>query len=240
MTSKSTPINNTNCSVYGCHSKKSKDKNIHFHFFPKKGDIRVKIKNRFGVEEEVDRRKAWEKILLMGKSVTKYMRVCSKHFKSEDYCANGVSLLKPKLRRLAVPSMNLPKKYSPNKKRLEEANRREARLRRRQKVRKNLTTLNDMPLCKQLSEDIGGKIPVEGDVNEPKPRLYEELTEDEKVPRRDTIMVDKGFLIDEECNKHFIKIIRPHFLRNKKQFSEKEAKENVSISKARVHIERVV
>lgn len=58
-------------------------------------------------------------------------------------------------------------------------------------------------------------------------------------PKRDSIMVDKGFLIDEICNEHFIKLIRPSFLKKKKQFSESESKENVLISKARVHIERV-
>lgn len=58
-------------------------------------------------------------------------------------------------------------------------------------------------------------------------------------PNQDSIMVDKGFLIDQLCNEHFIKLIRPHFLRNKKQFTENESKENVLISKARVHIERV-
>lgn len=58
-------------------------------------------------------------------------------------------------------------------------------------------------------------------------------------PRRDSIMVDKGFLIDQICNEHFIKLIRPSFLKKKKQFSEIESKENVLISKARVHIERV-
>ncbi|VEN58711.1 unnamed protein product [Callosobruchus maculatus] len=58
-------------------------------------------------------------------------------------------------------------------------------------------------------------------------------------PKRDYVMVDKGFLIDDICSKNFVKIIRPYFLRSKKQFSEAESRMNVSISKARVHIERV-
>nr|CAH7727257.1 unnamed protein product [Callosobruchus chinensis] len=37
----------------------------------------------------MDKRKAWEKVLLMGKAVTKFMKVCakSKHFKTTDYIA---------------------------------------------------------------------------------------------------------------------------------------------------------
>ncbi|KAJ8910757.1 hypothetical protein NQ315_009062 [Exocentrus adspersus] len=79
---------NTICCVYGCHSRKGKDRSIHFHAFPNKNSgIKVKIINAMDQEENIDKRKAWEKVLLMGKPVSKYMRVCSKHFTSEDYCA---------------------------------------------------------------------------------------------------------------------------------------------------------
>ncbi|KAJ8914720.1 hypothetical protein NQ315_017430 [Exocentrus adspersus] len=54
----------------------------------------------------------------------------------------------------------------------------------------------------------------------------------------DSIMVDKGFLIDEICENNFIKIIRPSFLRKKKQFTAEEAQFNKNISRARVHVER--
>lgn len=81
---------NTNCCVYGCHSRKMVDRSIHFHAFPDKNSgIRVKVVNAFGQEETVDKRKAWEKVLRMGKPVTKSMRVCSKHFSNDDYCAKG-------------------------------------------------------------------------------------------------------------------------------------------------------
>lgn len=70
--------------------------------------------------------------------------------------------------------------------------------------------------------------------------IFEQSKIIEKLERsKDSIMVDKGFLIDHICESHGIQIIRPVFLRNKKQFSEKEAKLNIEISKARVHIERV-
>lgn len=58
-------------------------------------------------------------------------------------------------------------------------------------------------------------------------------------PRKDSLMVDKGFLIEDICRDYFIKVIRPYFLKKKKQFSESESKKNILISKARVHIERV-
>lgn len=52
-------------------------------------------------------------------------------------------------------------------------------------------------------------------------------------------MVDKGFLIDSICNTNNIKIIRPPFLKNKRQFSKEEALLTKDIAKARVHIERI-
>lgn len=60
-----------------------------------------------------------------------------------------------------------------------------------------------------------------------------------KLETNDSIMVDKGFLIDELCRHHQIKIIRPHFLHKKKQFSPEEANTNIKISRARVHVERI-
>jgi hypothetical protein len=52
-------------------------------------------------------------------------------------------------------------------------------------------------------------------------------------------MVDKGFLIDTNCEEHGITLVRPPFLKNKTQFTENEALNNVSVARARVHVERV-
>ena len=78
---------NTNFCVYGCNSKMGSDlsKLIHFHRFPEYKSAKVIITNKFGMEELVDRRFAWDKFLLMGKPSAKHMRVCSKHFKPNDY-----------------------------------------------------------------------------------------------------------------------------------------------------------
>lgn len=54
-----------------------------------------------------------------------------------------------------------------------------------------------------------------------------------------SIMVDKGFAIDDICAENGIRIVRPPFLRNKSQFSEAEALSNRSIASARVHVERL-
>lgn len=55
---------------------------------------------------------------------------------------------------------------------------------------------------------------------------------------KDHVMVDKGFLIDAICESYGIKLIRPPFLRDKKQFSREEAILNAKIASARVHVER--
>lgn len=55
---------------------------------------------------------------------------------------------------------------------------------------------------------------------------------------KDSIMVDKGFLIDDICAVNKIKLIRPPFLRKKQQLSPEEAVLNQQIAAARVHIER--
>ena len=54
----------------------------------------------------------------------------------------------------------------------------------------------------------------------------------------DAIMVNRGFLIDEICDLNSWKLIRPPFLRDKKQFTKAEANETAKIASARVHIER--
>lgn len=59
-------------------------------------------------------------------------------------------------------------------------------------------------------------------------------------PHNDAIMVDKGFLIANECFESSIPLIMPPFLRKKKQFTQEEAELTVSIAAARVHVERTI
>lgn len=59
-------------------------------------------------------------------------------------------------------------------------------------------------------------------------------------PYIDSIMSDKGFHVEKECSERGINLIRPHFLRNKTQFSKSEAKKNDDVAKSRVHVERSI
>ena len=59
-------------------------------------------------------------------------------------------------------------------------------------------------------------------------------------PHIDAVMTDKGFLINEICDKSFIKLIRPPFLRSKKQFSQEEAISSQKTARVRVQIERTI
>lgn len=82
----------TFCCVYDCHSSARKRPELSFHLFPKKGSSFVYMKMKAGLRERVDRKIAWEKKLLMGKKVTPYMKVCSLHFKPEDFYPSGKQL----------------------------------------------------------------------------------------------------------------------------------------------------
>lgn len=56
----------------------------------------------------------------------------------------------------------------------------------------------------------------------------------------DGVMVDKGFLIDDECLQRKLKLIRPPFLHKKIRFSQEEARETATVAAARVHVERSI
>lgn len=62
----------------------------------------------------------------------------------------------------------------------------------------------------------------------------------DKVTPGDAIMVDKGFLINQECLDKGIELIRPVFASQNEQFSREDALKTVAISSARVHVERVI
>lgn len=63
----------------------------------------------------------------------------------------------------------------------------------------------------------------------------------DKINVGESVMTDKGFLIDDECRKKGVKLVRPPFLRAPlTQLSQMDATENVSIAAARVHVERAI
>lgn len=73
------------CCVYGCNSKANRAP-VSFHNFPKYNSCEVEITGKSGIVEKVDIRKIWEKNLRCGKTITKTMRVCSKHFEESAFC----------------------------------------------------------------------------------------------------------------------------------------------------------
>lgn len=63
----------------------------------------------------------------------------------------------------------------------------------------------------------------------------------EKLRIGEAVMTDKGFNIDAECKAHGVKLVRPPFLTAPQyQLSRMDARENVSIAAARVHVERAI
>lgn len=60
------------------------------------------------------------------------------------------------------------------------------------------------------------------------------------LPGNDAIMVDKGFLIENECASYSIDLIRPPHLGKRKQLTAQEAIKTKKIASARVHVERAI
>ena len=56
----------------------------------------------------------------------------------------------------------------------------------------------------------------------------------------DCIMVDKGFLIEDECEERGVSLIRPAFKRGGRQLSREDCESSRDIASARVHVERVM
>ncbi len=92
MTTESTKKKSNNyCSVFGCCSFYSTNEDISFHCLPKINDPKVLLKNKWGQEELVDRRRMWAILLRFSKEalLKKHILVCSKHFTSEDFLPPG-------------------------------------------------------------------------------------------------------------------------------------------------------
>lgn len=79
---------NQYCCVYGCKSS-YKEGNISLHSFPRPGRRKVQINNELGVVERVDAEAAWKLRLKIYHANTVHLRVCSKHFKKDDYILPG-------------------------------------------------------------------------------------------------------------------------------------------------------
>lgn len=62
----------------------------------------------------------------------------------------------------------------------------------------------------------------------------------EKLDPNDAVMVDKGVLIEKECEEHLIKLIRPPFMSKREQLSKNDAIITADIARARIHVERAI
>lgn len=67
---------------------------------------------------------------------------------------------------------------------------------------------------------------------------YDEVLQ--KCEVGDAIMVDKGFMIQNECILAGIELIRPPFVGNKGRLSAEDCVRNNLIARARVHVERIM
>ncbi|XP_025834118.1 uncharacterized protein LOC108739559 isoform X13 [Agrilus planipennis] len=83
----------------------------------------VTITNVFGNLEKIDQIKAWKRVLKI-KNVSSCTRVCSLHFKKDDYIFPDVAVKRRKLKRNAVPSNNLPNVKIDNSRETRKINRR--------------------------------------------------------------------------------------------------------------------
>ncbi|XP_015374594.1 PREDICTED: uncharacterized protein LOC107169384 [Diuraphis noxia] len=101
---------NTYCSVYGCKTFYSNEGNVSFHTFPKENQSKVKWLNKSGIEEMIDRRKAWVMRLRMDTTnmAKTQLKVCSKLFSKDNFILPDYKLKNASLKKTAVPSQNLP------------------------------------------------------------------------------------------------------------------------------------
>lgn len=75
------------CAVKHCTSRLNKDLDVIFHSFPSVKRIVTQV-NGLGNSQKIDQVKAWKKALNI-KSITSSTRICSLHFKKDDYILPG-------------------------------------------------------------------------------------------------------------------------------------------------------
>ena len=76
------------CAVPGCNNIKKNNLDLSFHHFPVAEKSTVNIVDYFGNKKEVDRLEAW-KLALKMINVSTHSRVCSLHFKDDNYYFPG-------------------------------------------------------------------------------------------------------------------------------------------------------
>lgn len=97
--------NRTCCCVDGCYSKACKDFTVRFHSFPKPDFDFVDVSINTGRLEKVCRREVWKRRLRIDKMITENMRVCSLHFKKNDYILPGERIQLFTIHKISAASM---------------------------------------------------------------------------------------------------------------------------------------
>ncbi|KAJ8682387.1 hypothetical protein QAD02_018179 [Eretmocerus hayati] len=97
------------CAVPGCKSNSHDNLDVYFHVIPQPNKRFVHVRDRNRKKRKVDQHIAWITALDIKCEVTKSLRVCSLHFKKEDYISidSGNQNFRL-LYHVAVPSCNLP------------------------------------------------------------------------------------------------------------------------------------
>ncbi|KAL7296060.1 hypothetical protein TKK_0010614 [Trichogramma kaykai] len=96
------------CCVPGCDSStRFKTENLSFHSFPKL-DRFIFVKTNLGNIKKISARKLWAKRLRLSADVANSWRVCSKHFKADDYLSSSLDKKVKRLKNIAIPSVELP------------------------------------------------------------------------------------------------------------------------------------
>ncbi|XP_014236492.1 uncharacterized protein LOC106658864 [Trichogramma pretiosum] len=93
------------CGVPGCSSRGNDYNDISFHSFPLPNQHQITSKYFSG---PIDKYEAWKQCLRVSEIKPPKMKVCSLHFKKEDYILPDMPTLRKRLYKNAVPSLNLP------------------------------------------------------------------------------------------------------------------------------------
>ncbi|KAJ8947822.1 hypothetical protein NQ318_009966 [Aromia moschata] len=95
------------CCVHRCSSWIKRDPQLTFQIFSEQGKHQVFLRNKFCQKKRIDRRKAWILKLMIGKPVSKFMKVCSLHFAEEGYfCQSKDSKKRKILKKLRYLQIN--------------------------------------------------------------------------------------------------------------------------------------
>ncbi|XP_051164805.1 uncharacterized protein LOC127283766 [Leptopilina boulardi] len=200
------------CCVYKCNSTPVKTPNLSFHYFPKKGQMKINYVNKFGTVELIDKRILWERVLRMGKKVTRSMRVCSLHFVKKDFtCVTKSDFSQVKvLKRTVIPSVNLPKssiESNPSEVSVKNIKERQARFENRQKndskENENIEICNCL-LDPKINNATGNEKKINDESAVTNTNLNEEIAAFEKLFADAEVQVTSGDLISSFFD-HFLK-----------------------------------